>query len=163
MAAIVAACADAPREQGDADPPWERPDAAPKDDDELTWRTANLTHFTSYPAPGSEECEDFNGCAWAGRFEFVDGQMPESWVMQHDIVAVHEKDGDAYALKRLKLRQDDRELEVTVYDVCADSDCDGCCSRNSAETGFLIDIEKYTAERFGSGEGIVEWACLDCP
>ena len=33
---------------------------------------------------------------------------------------------------------------------------------NSRETGFLIDVEKYTMQRFGSGDGIVEWACIDC-
>jgi hypothetical protein len=27
----------------------------------------------------------------------------------------------------------------------------------------LIDIEKYTMQRFGSGDGIVDWMCLDCP
>lgn len=125
------------------------------------WRTANLTTFTSYPEPGSEECEDFNGCQWAGYFEFVEGQQSEAWVMQHDIAAVHSRDA-SFALKTLRLRQDGNELDVTVYDVCSDSDCDGCCTRNASETGFLIDLESYTAERFGSSDGVVEWACLDC-
>lgn len=132
------------------------------DDDGLEWRTANLTTFTSYPEPGSEECEEFNGCTWAGHFAFVDGQMPESWVMSHDIAAVHAKDAGQYALKTLRVRQDGRQIDVTVYDMCSDSDCDGCCTANSAQTGFLIDLEKYTMERFGSYHGIVEWACLDC-
>ena len=132
------------------------------DDDDLTWRTANLTNFTSYPEPGSEECEDYNGCMWAGYFAFVDGQMPLSWVMSHDIAAVHSRDASTYALKTLRIRQGSRQLDVTVYDMCADSDCDGCCTRNASETGFLIDIEHYTMQRFGSGHGIVEWACLDC-
>ena len=34
--------------------------------------------------------------------------------------------------------------------------------RERRETGFLIDIEKYTMQRFGTGDGIVEWTCLDC-
>ena len=126
------------------------------------WREANLTTFTSYPAPGSEECEEFNGCMWAGYFEFVEGQQTESWVMQHDIVAVHSRDASTYALKTLRLRQDSHELDVTVYDVCSDSDCDGCCTRNASETGFLLDLESYTSERFGSSDGVVEWTCLDC-
>ena len=54
------------------------------------------------------------------------------------------------------------EIDVTVYDLCSDSDCDGCCSQNAAETGFLVDIEKYTMQRFGHGDGIVEFACVDC-
>ena len=83
--------------------------------------------------------------------------------MQHNISAVHSNDADAYALKTLRLRSDDRRIDVTVYDMCSDSDCSGCCTRNSQETGFLIDIESYTAERFGVYDGIVEFACLDCP
>ncbi len=126
------------------------------------WRQANLTWFTSYPDPGSEECEEFNGCMWAGYFAFVDGQQSEQWVMDHDIAAVHSRDASQYALKTLRLRQGSHQLDVTVYDMCSDSDCDGCCTENASETGFLIDLESYTAERFGSGDGIVEWRCLDC-
>jgi hypothetical protein len=138
------------------------PDAPPDDDDGLVWRDANLTMFTSYPDPGSEECEEFNGCKWAGRFEFVDGQQTEAWVMDHNIAAVHSDDGAMYGLKTLRVRSDSNQIDVTVYDVCADSDCDGCCTQNSAETGFLIDLESYTSERFGMEDGIVEFACLDC-
>jgi len=128
----------------------------------LTYRRANLTNFTSYPDPGSEECVEFNGCMWAGQFAFVEGQQPESWVMSHNIAAVHSRDAGTYQRKTLRLRKDGRQIDVTVYDMCADSDCSGCCTANSRETGFLIDIEKYTAERFGVGDGIVEWACVDC-
>jgi hypothetical protein len=122
-----------------------------------------LTNFESYPDPNSEECIKYNGCMWAGQFAGVDGVQPESWVMAHNIVAVHSKDFAKYKLKTLRLRQGTKEIDVTVYDECADSDCDGCCTANSAETGFLIDIEKYTMQRFGSGDGVVEFACLDCP
>jgi hypothetical protein len=127
------------------------------------FRRANLTNFESYPDPNSEECIKYNGCMWAGQFAGVDGVQPESWVMAHNIVAVHSKDFAKYKLKTLRLRQGTKEIDVTVYDECADSDCDGCCTANSAETGFLIDIEKYTMQRFGSGDGVVEFACLDCP
>ena len=65
--------------------------------------------------------------------------------------------------EQLRLRRDGDEIDAIVYDACADSDCDGCCTDNSWETGFLIDIEKYTMQRFGHGAGTVEWACLDCP
>jgi hypothetical protein len=144
---------------GTSAPPPPPPD---DDDGELQWRNANLTNFTSYPDPGSDECENYNGCMWAGYFAFVDGQMPESWVMSHNIAAVHSRDAGAYALKTLRLRQGSRQIDVTVYDMCADSDCNGCCTRNASETGFLIDVESYTMQRFGSGDGIVQWACLDC-
>jgi hypothetical protein len=130
----------------------------PGDDD---WHIANLTNYTSWPEPGSEECEDFSGCQWAGYFAFVDGQKSEEWVAAHNIIAVHSKDADTYALKTLRLRQGNHQIDATVYDMCSDNDCDGCCTQNSP-SGFLIDIESYTMDRFGSGDGIVEWKCLDC-
>jgi hypothetical protein len=85
-------------------------------------------------------------------------------VRANNIAAVHERDAGALRLKTLRLRQGNRQIDVKVYDKCADSDCSGCCTRNANANGvgFLIDIEKYTRERFGSGSGIVEWACLDC-
>jgi hypothetical protein len=142
---------------------WKFGAAAPDPGGDLEWHQANLTNFTSYPDPGSDECENYNGCMWAGYFAFVDGQKSESWVMQHNIAAVHSRDADEYALKTLRLKQGSHQIDVTVYDMCSDSDCDGCCTENASETGFLIDIESYTMERFGSGDGIVDWACLDCP
>jgi hypothetical protein len=155
-----------PGEEPDADtttpPPAEEPDAAPPPGDNLMWRKANLTNFESYPDPGSDECENFNGCEWAGRFAFVNGQQSEQWVMDHNIVAVHSRDANRYKLKTLRLKQDGHQLDVKVYDMCSDNDCGGCCTRNAAETGFLIDIEKYTMQRFGSGDGIVDWTCVDC-
>src|SRR5205085_205553 len=38
----------------------------PPPPDGLVWRRANLTNFTSYPEPGSDERENHNGCMWAG-------------------------------------------------------------------------------------------------
>jgi hypothetical protein len=126
------------------------------------WRTADLTWYTSYPDPGSEECIEYNGCTWAGQFAALPDKMPESWVAANNIAAVHGKDFERYRLKTLRLRQGTRQIDVVVYDMCSDSDCSGCCSANSSNTGFLIDIESYTADRFGTRSGIVEWMCLDC-
>jgi hypothetical protein len=128
----------------------------------LTFRRANLTNFESYPDPNSEECVKFNGCKWAGQFAALDGKQSKQWVKDHNIVAVHEKDFNKYKLKTLRLKKSGKQIDVTVYDECADSDCDGCCTQNAKQTGFLIDIEKFTKQRFGTGDGIVEWACLDC-
>jgi hypothetical protein len=135
------------------------------DDDGGTeqWQQANLTWYTSYPDPGSEECIVYNGCTWAGQFAALDGVQPESWVAANNIAAVHSKDFEQYKLKTLRLRKGSAEIDVKVYDMCADSDCSGCCTANSASTGFLIDLESYTAERFGVWDGTVEWRCLDCP
>lgn len=129
-----------------------------------TWRKANLTYFTSYPDPNSEECIKYNGCKWAGQFKYISGQMPESWVRDNNIIAVHENDGETYKLKTFELRQGNRTIQAKVYDVCSDQDCNDCCTQNANQNGlnFLIDIESYTMARFGSGDGIVEWRCLDC-
>ena len=77
-------------------------------------------------------------------------------------MAVHSKDFAKYKLKTLRLKQGSRQIDATVYDECADSDCSGCCTQNAGSIGFLIDIEKYTMQRFGSGDGVVDWTCLDC-
>jgi hypothetical protein len=126
------------------------------------WRQASLTNFTSYPDPGSDECVKYNGCMWAGQFAAVDGKQTKEWVEAHDIAAVHSKDFEMYKLKTLRLRKGTKELDVTVYDECADSDCSGCCTENAKPSGFLIDLESYTAARFGVSDGQVEWACVDC-
>lgn len=147
LASTVPACVSPLQGSREADGPWKR---------------ANLTHFESYPEPGSEECIRYSGCKWMGLFAFRPGKQSEAWVMRNNIAAVHAKDAETYGLKTLRLRQDGRTIDVKVYDLCSDDDCDGCCTRNSRETGFLIDIEKYTMQRFGSGSGIVEWKCLDC-
>jgi hypothetical protein len=130
---------------------------------DTVWHQANLTWYTSWPEPDSEECIEYNGCTWAGYFAGVEGQMTEEWVSQHNIIAVHEKDWDQYKLKTFRLRMNGSTIDAVVYDMCSDSDCDGCCTENAGEIGFLIDIEKYTRERFdGNGDGVVEWTCLDC-
>lgn len=130
---------------------------------DTVWHQANLTWYTSWPEPDSEESIEYNGCTWAGYFAGVEGQMTEEWVSQHNIIAVHEKDWKQYKLKTFRLRMNGSTIDAVVYDMCSDSDCDGCCTENAGEIGFLIDIEKYTRERFdGNGDGVVEWTCLDC-
>ena len=130
---------------------------------DTVWHQANLTWYTSWPEPGSEECIEYNGCTWAGYFAGVEGQMTEEWVKEHNIIAVHEKDWKKYKLKTFRLRMNGSTIDAVVYDMCSDSDCDGCCTENAGEIRFLIDIEKYTRERFdGNGDGVVEWTCLDC-
>lgn len=121
------------------------------------WYRANLTHYESYPAPGSDECVIYNGCLWSGYFYGISGKQPESWVMANNIAAVHLKDWSWLGLKTINLRQGNKRITAKVYDGCADSDCNGCCTANLAGDGYLIDLEKYTMQRFGSGSGIVEF------
>lgn len=130
-----------------------------------TWRLANLTNFESYPDPGSEECVKYNGCTWSGQFAFVNGTQALTWVKANNIISIHSKDAGKYKLKTLRLRKNGKTIDAKVYDNCADSDCDGCCTINANQggIGFLVDIEKFTMQRFGYGDGTVEWQCLDCP
>jgi hypothetical protein len=166
-ALALASCADGPTDESldDSDVASEvAADEAALTDvgASATYRRANLTNFESYPDPDSEECREYNGCTWAGYFAFVNGRKPESWVRRNNIIAVHSRDANRYKLKTFRLKKNGRTIDAKVYDMCADSDCNGCCTRNARSTGFLIDIEKYTMQRFGSGSGIVEWTCLDC-
>lgn len=133
---------------------------------DTVWNKANLTWYTSWPEPGSEECEDYNGCTWAGWFAGLEDQQTEQWVSEHNIIAIHEKDWNKYKLKTFRLRQNGRTIDAVVYDMCSDSDCDGCCTKNAGQLGFLIDIESYSCERLTGDkegcDGVVEWTCLDC-
>lgn len=132
---------------------------------DTVWNKANLTWYISWPDPGSEECVKYNGCQWAGYFAGISGQQTEEWVSQHNIISIHEKDWDKYKLKTFRLRQNGRTIDAVVYDKCADSDCDGCCTQNAGQLEFLIDIESYSCKRLvenGDCDGVVEWTCLDC-
>ena len=133
---------------------------------DTVWNKANLTWYISWPDPGSEECVVYNGCEWAGYFAGLPDQQSEEWVSEHNIISIHEKDWGKYKLKTFRLRQNGRTIDATVYDKCADSDCEGCCTQNAGELGFLIDIESYTCERLSGAkdgcDGVIEWTCLDC-
>lgn len=126
------------------------------------WRVARLTNYESYPDPNSEECLKYSGCEWAGQFFGLEEEQDENWVMNNNIIAVHEKDWNEFGMKKVKMRLDGNEIIATAYDVCSDSDCEGCCTNNlgpANENGgrYLIDIEKYTMERFGVGDGDVKF------
>lgn len=125
----------------------------------LTWKTARKTWYESYPDPGSEECVKYNGCMWAGQFAACEGKKPEEWVEQHNIVAAF-PGFDSLALHDLCLKSGDKTMVVTVLDTCGDEDCDGCCTENKGNADALIDLEKYTNERWGLQDGQIQWADL---
>jgi hypothetical protein len=125
----------------------------------LTWKSARKTWYTSYPDPGSEECIEFNGCMWSGLFAACDDKKTEDWVSKHNIVAAFP--GFAQLeLHDLCLKSGDKTIVVTVLDTCADEDCSGCCTQNQADNDALIDLEKYTNERWGVEDGVIQWADL---
>jgi hypothetical protein len=163
---ILSACASPPPadkypEEEDEQAPEDNPPVEDVNEDELVWQQANITTFESYPT-SEEECVEFSGCDYAGHFAGVRGKQTLEWVMANNIAAVHSDHWGDYELKTLRVRNEWTEIDVVVYDMCSDADCDGCCSRNMSETGFLIDLESFTADRFGQDWGVVEWACLDC-
>ena len=125
------------------------------------WYKASLTNYISYPEANSEECLYYNGCQWAGQFYGLDGTKSKQWVKNHNIVAVHSKDWSWLGGKKIKIRQGDHEIIATVYDICSDEDCDGCCTQNLGGNDFLIDMEKYTTERFGISFGTVQFQVID--
>ena len=147
------------------------------------WNTAFLTAYISYPAPGSAECIQYNGCKWEGQFSNVDGKWSEEKVKATNIISMFwiKYGGDGpYKLKTILVRDPNsgRNITATVYDTCSDSDCSspnggGCCTDNAKKgNGVLIDMERYTAQKFmrklfdtdltGFSNKIVEWKCLDC-
>ena len=104
---------------------------------------------------------EFSGCTSAGQFAACDGKKPPEWVRAHAIVAAF-PDFAELELHDLCLRSGsgDKTVLVTVYDTCADSDCDGCCSENLGSADQLIDIERFTDDRWGVADGRIEWADL---
>lgn len=128
-------------------------------DSSLVWRTANKTHYISYPEPGSEECIVYNGCKWEGQFTACPEKMEESWVASVNIAAVYPL-FEELANHELCIRKGSRTMIVNVIDSCGDSDCDGCCTENQGDAEALIDLESYTNARWGEADSPIEWADL---
>ncbi|HEX2671842.1 MAG TPA: hypothetical protein VHM25_13260 [Polyangiaceae bacterium] len=125
----------------------------------LVWKTANKTNYTSYPEPGSDECVKFSGCLYEGLFAACEQKRSLEWVKSHNIVAAF-PDLKTLELHDLCLKSGTKQIIVTVYDTCGDSDCDGCCTKNKGNQDELIDIESFTDARWGVPDGRIEWADL---
>lgn len=128
-------------------------------DPNLAWKTARKTWYESYPDPNSDECIEYNGCYWEGQFAACNEKKPESWVADHNIASAFPDFADL-RLHDLCLRKGSDTIIVTVLDMCGDSDCDGCCTTNLGSADQLIDLERYTHERWGVPDGLIEWADL---
>jgi hypothetical protein len=126
----------------------------------LVWKTGSKTNFTSYPAPGSQECIQYNGCMYEGEFAGCNQTETLAWVMSHNIVAVF-PDFATLKLHDLCLKSSTgRTIVVTVLDTCGNSDCNGCCTQNQGTADELIDVESFTDARWGVPDGRIEWADL---
>merc|ERR1712039_658583 len=128
---------------------------------EAGWTAASWTWYKSYaeccpdnpnydPNADNSECELYNACRWSGYFAYVNGQRPYEWVASTDIIAFFSSYGDnqAYGNKRLRMKINTTVLEAEVLDTCGDSDCNGCCTRNSQPSGYLLDMEEHTVVRY---------------
>jgi hypothetical protein len=127
----------------------------------LVWKTANKINFASYPPPNSEECIKYNGCPFVGMFSAcAPKQEPLSWVMSHNIASLF-PNFNAYKLHDLCLKSSaGKTIVVTVLETCADSDCSGCCTADKGNADALVDLEKYTNDRWGVPDGGIMWADL---
>ncbi|ABT16651.1 hypothetical protein ATCV1_Z517R [Acanthocystis turfacea chlorella virus 1] len=128
------------------------------------WKDAWGSVYTSYPAPGSKEWDEYSGGKYLGLFAYINGKKSEDWVKSNNIASVfNSKNGrndnemkKNYAGKYIWVRnkKNGNCMKVQIVDTCGDGDCKGCCTRNAnkSNSGMLIDLEKYTAKRFyGSG------------
>jgi hypothetical protein len=124
----------------------------------LNWKTANKTWYTSYPAPGSEECIVYSGCQYQGMFQACNGTKSKAWVMSHNIVSFFPLGN--MQLHDVCLKSGTKTIVVTVYDTCGDNDCNGCCTLNKGKADALIDLESFTNDRFGIDDMLIQWADL---
>merc|ERR1712039_1158227 len=147
---------------------------------EAGWTAASWTWYKSYaeccpdnpnydPNADNSEGELYNACRWSGYFAYVNGQRPYEWVASTDIIAFFSSYGDnqAYGNKRLRMKINTTVLEAEVLDTCGDSDCNGCCTRNSQPSGYLLDMEEHTVVRYfgylNAAYGQICWQLADGP
>eukprot|EP01089_Gocevia_fonbrunei_P012422 TRINITY_DN2941_c0_g1_i1.p1 TRINITY_DN2941_c0_g1~~TRINITY_DN2941_c0_g1_i1.p1 ORF type:complete len:154 (-),score=37.38 TRINITY_DN2941_c0_g1_i1:116-577(-) len=78
---------------------------------------------------------------------YPDGTLTRKFVDKINIVAVHSDDWAKYQFHTLKITFGGKSGLFQVWDYCADSDCDGCCTINRANYGFLLDIDSSAAKR----------------
>lgn len=127
---------------------------------------ATLTYYSSYaeccegeanydPNADTTECVEYDACEYSGEFAALDGKKSLQYVQNNSLIAFYEYgDGeftkfyDYYAGKNITLVKGNKIIfTAIIVDTCGDADCDGCCSENSKDTGYLVDLEYYTMMR----------------
>ncbi len=76
-----------------------------------------MTNYESYPDAGNKECEENNGCTWAGQFAFLEGRKSKSWAKRqapYNVISVHSKESKKYKLKTFQTKQGEKEIEAKV-------------------------------------------------
>ena len=120
----------------------------------ITYATqkATLTTYESYPTT-HKECNEFSGCEWKGWFAAYNKKKSLDWVVARNIAAVHSDDFKEYKNRWIRIKYRNKYIDCKVIDMCKDSDTDSGkeCSTNRdyRGSGFLIDLESFTAKRLG--------------
>jgi hypothetical protein len=127
---------------------------------------ATLTYYHSYapccpdevnydPSADTTECDLYDACSWTGHFAALPGKQSFEFVANSSLIAFYEYGDNSfenfynnYAGENVTLVKDGNIVfEALIADSCGDTDCNGCCSSNSEETGYLVDLEYFTMLR----------------
>jgi len=107
-----------------------------------------MTAYESYPTT-EEEGNGFGGYNHVGEFAGIETKKSLKWVQNNNIAAVHKKDWKSGEFKRkvlrIRLPNSDHTMDVNVIDYCDSNDIE---DKSQLTKEFLIDLEKFTAERF---------------
>ena len=138
------------------------------------WKAASWTWYQSYapccpgspnydPTADTTECDQYSACDYTGSFAYI-GQRSFDYVKNNNIIALFSANGDndSFARKRVRVSAMGKTIETFVADTCGDSDCGGCCTRNSHSTsGYLVDMEYQTVlNNFGSTDNAHGEVCM---
>ncbi len=120
------------------------------------------------PGAPKDECQDYSGCKYMGDFAAFmtdsnpDGHKSIDYVKTHNLVSFFDATDPKgnnfdtkWARKTIQITKTYNSktytFNATIADTCLDSDCSGCCTKNAGTTGFLVDVEYYTAlNNFGT-------------
>ena len=100
------------------------------------------------PNISADDCADLSCCEFSGDLAAV-GHKPIDFVKETNMVAFYDSsdpDGlywaEAYANKTIEVSKtfNGRKyiFNATILDNCVNRDCDDCCIRDSASTGYLL-------------------------
>ena len=100
------------------------------------------------PSISADDCADLSCCEFSGDLAAV-GHKPIDFVKNNNMVAFYDSsdpDGlywtEAYANKTIEVSKtfNGRKyiFNATILDNCVNSDCDDCCIKDSASTGYLL-------------------------
>lgn len=118
------------------------------------------------PAVPVEDCEGFSCCDYSGDLAAIGHQSLE-FIQTHDIVAFYDSSDpqglywpEVYANKTIELSKTYNGRKVvfnaTILDHCVNADCEDCCIKDSASTGYLLVMEHYTVLRHFGSVGAVD-------